>query len=116
MIAENRYAASEPAVVRIKWKGKTTDEFVFKPKLYVLAVGVSQYRDKTLNLRYAAKDARDFVEAMKKQKGGLYRDVETTLLTDDQAVKDNILDGLEWLQRQTTAKETRRPCFCPATA
>ena len=106
VIAENRYAASEPAVVRIKWKGKTTDEFAFKPKLYVLAVGVSQYLDKTLNLRYAAKDARDFVEAMKKQKGGLYRDVETTLLTDDQAVKDNILDGLEWLQRQTTAKDT----------
>ncbi len=106
VIAENRYAASEPAVVRIKWKGKTTDEFVFKPKLYVLAVGVSQYRDKTLNLRYAAKDARDFVDAMKKQKGGLYRDVETTLLTDEQAVKDNILDGLEWLQRQTTAKDT----------
>ena len=106
VIAENRYAASEPAVVRIKWKGKTTDEFVFKPKLYLLAVGVSQYQDKTLNLRYAAKDARDFVDAMKKQKGGLYRDVETTLLTDDQAVKDNILDGLEWLQRQTTAKDT----------
>jgi uncharacterized caspase-like protein len=31
--------------------------------------------------------------------------VEVRLLTDDQATKGNILDGLEWLQRQVTAKD-----------
>ena len=105
LIAENRYAVSEPAVVRIKWKGKAAEEFVIKPKLYVLAVGVSQYKDKSMNLRYAAKDAQDFARVMEKQEGGLYRDVEIQLLTDAKAEKGDILDGLEWLQRQTTSKD-----------
>lgn len=32
----------------------------------------------------------------------MYRDVETKLLTDAQATRDNILDGLDWIQRATT--------------
>ena len=43
-----------------------------KPRLYVLAVGVSDYRAQELTLRYAAKDAGDFAQAMQAQKGGLY--------------------------------------------
>jgi WD40 repeat protein len=105
LIAENQYGASEPALVSIKWKGRSNDEFVIKPKLYMLAVGVSRYKDKSLKLRYAAKDAVDMAGIMKKQKGGLYRDVEIKLLTDRDADKDNILDGLEWLQRETTSKD-----------
>ena len=105
VIAENRFAASEPASVRVKWKGRAAEEFVAKPKLYVLAVGVSAYQDTTLKLRYAAKDAADFAAVMANQKGGLYRDVESKVLTDASANKDNILDGLEWLQRQTTSKD-----------
>ena len=42
VIAENRNAASEPSTIRLYWRGKATqDEFVIKPKLYILAVGVS---------------------------------------------------------------------------
>jgi WD40 repeat protein len=106
IIAENRYAASEPATVRVKWAGaKTQDAFVIKPKLYVLAVGVSNYQDKTLSLGFAAKDAKDFAEAMLKQKGGLYRDVVEKVLTDETATKGNVLDGLEWIQSETTSKD-----------
>jgi len=111
VIAENRYAASEPATVRLRWKGKTTapanatEEFVIKPKLYVLAVGVSKYQDSNLTLNYAAKDANDFAGAMEKQKGGLYREVSVKVLTDEKANKNEILDGLEWIQKETTAKD-----------
>jgi len=111
VIAENRYAASEPATVRLKWKGRTiapantTEEFVIKPKLYVLAVGVSKYQDSNLTLNYAAKDASDFAGAMEKQKGGLYREVSVKVLTDEKANKNEILDGLEWIQKETTAKD-----------
>jgi len=31
--------------------------------------------------------------------------VEVKLLTDEHATKDEILDGLDWLQRQTTSKD-----------
>jgi hypothetical protein len=43
IIAENRNAASEPATVSLKWSKKAKeDEFTIKPKLYVLAIGVSK--------------------------------------------------------------------------
>ncbi|MEW6162696.1 MAG: caspase family protein [Nitrospirota bacterium] len=106
IIAENRYSASEPAIARLKWAGVTKkEEFTIKPKLYVLAVGVSRYSDKNLTLGFAAKDAIDFASAIVKQKDGLYRDVVVKTITDEKATKDEILDGLEWLQKEATSKD-----------
>jgi WD40 repeat protein len=107
IIAENRRAVSEPATVRLRWKGAAAakEEFQIKPKLYVLAVGVSQYQDAELRLGLAAKDALDFSAAWTEQKGQLYSGVEAKVLADAQATKGNILDGLEWLQRQVTQKD-----------
>jgi WD40 repeat protein len=106
IIAENRYAASVPATIRLRWQGAPApDDFVVKPKLYVLAVGVSRYQNASLTLDFAAKDAQDFTAALRHQHGKLYRDVEVRLLTDAEAHREAILDGLEWLQRQTTSKD-----------
>ena len=110
LIAENQYASSVASVVRLRWRG-ATESTLIKPKLYILAVGVAQYRDPARNLGYPAKDARDFVAAMRLQQGGLYRQVEVRLLTDQQATKDNILDGLEWVQRQTTSRDVAMVFF-----
>jgi WD40 repeat protein len=106
VIAENRHVASEPATIRLRWKGAAAkDEFEIKARLYVLAVGVSNYQDPDMRLDLAAKDALDFGAAWNEQKGRLYSGVEARVLTDAQATKGNILDGLEWLQRQVTAKD-----------
>ncbi|HZS10048.1 MAG TPA: caspase family protein [Blastocatellia bacterium] len=106
ILAENRYASSVPATIRLKWRGKTeTDEFVIKPKLYVLAVGISRYANKDLTLGFAAKDARDIAATMQKQNGGLYRDVVVRVLTDEKATKDDILDGFDWIRKETTSKD-----------
>jgi uncharacterized caspase-like protein len=35
----------------------------------------------------------------------LYREVVEKVLTDEQATKDDILDGLDWIQKQTTSKD-----------
>ena len=79
--------------------------FAIRPKLYVLTVGVSACRDPRLRLTYPAKDATDLAQLLAKQRGTLYRDVETKALVDQQATKGNILDSLEWLQRQATAHD-----------
>jgi uncharacterized caspase-like protein len=104
IIAENRYAASEPATATLRWGG-TADIQVGKPKLYVLAIGISRYEETRLSLGLAAKDAEDFAAALQRQQGSLYREVAVRLLTDAMATKGNILDGLEWLERQTTSKD-----------
>jgi WD40 repeat protein len=107
VIAENRNATSEPVTVRLRWKGVVAakEEFQIKPKLYVLAIGISEYQDAELRLGLAAKDALDFALAWNDQKGRMYSGVEVRSFTDGQATKGNILDGLEWLQRQVTQKD-----------
>ena len=106
VIAENRYAASVPATVRIIWTGRARqDDFVIKPKLYILAIGVSSYDEKDISLQFPAKDARDFAIAMNMQSGGLYRDIIVKVLTDGKATKGNILDALDWIQHETTSKD-----------
>lgn len=50
-----------------------------KPEMYIVSLGVSDYADDTLDLQYAAKDARDVAAAFEKHSG--YR-VRTLTLTD----------------------------------
>jgi uncharacterized caspase-like protein len=78
---------------------------LLKPKLYVLSVGVSKYANPAFNLDLPAKDARDFADALSRQKGLLYSDVQVRLLIDADATKENVLDGLDWLQHQITARD-----------
>ena len=108
LFAENRNGVSTPAVLRVNWAGAKPPpkkELQFRPKLYVLAVGVSKYANPDFNLGLAAKDARDFAAAFRRQKGVLYEDVQVRLLTDDNATRDDIADGLEWLKREVTARD-----------
>lgn len=75
------------------------------PRLFVLSIGVSQYKSAELTLRYAAHDARDVAALFREQKGGLYGDVEVHLLTDGDATRNRVLDELEWLARQTAPQD-----------
>lgn len=105
LFAENKNGVSVPATVRLAWAGgkvAAEQKLDIKRKLYVLAVGVSKYKNPDYNLGLAAKDAADFVQVLKKQKGGLYGDVQVRLLTDDKASRDDVVDGLEWLKNQVT--------------
>ena len=115
VFAESRNGVSTPAIVSVKWSGARPAETsptntgkpdrLLAPKLYVLAVGMSKYRNASYNLDFAAKDANDFSRAMSLQKGSLYRDVEVRVLTDGRATKDDVLDGLEWLKREVTSRD-----------
>lgn len=103
VIAENRFTASVPATVRLRWKGaEPSEEVALKPKLYVLSIGISKYANPQYDLRFAAKDANDFAAFWRAQKGSLYRDVEVRVLADQQATKDEVLDGLDWIRKETT--------------
>ena len=104
VLAQNQHGWSEPAEVRVKWKGQAQTNLL-KPTLYVLAIGVSDYQNDGYDLNFAAKDAKDFVATMQAQKGGLYKDVVVKILTDADATKDNILDGLDWIQRECTSRD-----------
>jgi len=105
LTARNRHNESAASLLRVYRKVAAPADAAPKPKLYVLAVGVGDYEKVRPRLKYPAKDAQDFAEVMKRQAGGLYREVEVKLLTDAKATKDEILDGLEWLQKQVTGRD-----------
>jgi WD40 repeat protein len=103
VIAYNRNGAGEPATVQVKWRGPGTEP---KLNLYVLAIGVSNYKDANVRLKFAAKDAADFVALAKAQQGGLYEKVITYSprgsLQDGDATREAVLDGLDWISRSVT--------------
>lgn len=107
VLAENDNGTSPEANLFLKWSAPvvTKEEFVYKPKLYVLAIGVSDYNNTELKLGFAAKDAGDFSGTLAKQKGVLYADVIIRKLVNKEATKDAITDGLEWIQQQTGQKD-----------
>jgi WD40 repeat protein len=70
-----------------------------EPHLYILAVGIDQYEDTGVNLKYAVKDARDIEEKIKDQAATLYtpRNIHHELLTDREATKVNITKKIDAL-------------------
>jgi len=100
IVAQNEFGASVPATVELK-----RSMHIFKPSLYVLAIGVSNYDQPDLHLQFPAKDASDFAQALMRQAGQLYESVDVKLLTDRRATADNIREGLYWLQTQTTNRD-----------
>ena len=106
IIASSGDLVGEPASVRLKYAGRKADEAeLIKPKLYAVVIGVSDYVEPGLRLGYAAADARGVAEALQRQKGGLYRDVEVRPLVDRDATRLAVIDALEWLDAQVTSRD-----------
>ncbi|GIW44486.1 MAG: hypothetical protein KatS3mg077_1768 [Candidatus Binatia bacterium] len=81
-----------PAVGAVAWAQSPADA---RARLWVLAVGVSQYAQPALRLRFAAGDARALAGALEKQAGGaLYESVHTRVLVDEQVTREAILEGM----------------------
>ena len=71
-----------------------------QPNLYVLAIGISKYKESKYKLGYADKDADDFVKAWKAQEGLMYGKVVTKVVVNEEATVNGIEDAFEWLKGQ----------------
>lgn len=67
-----------------------------EPKLYILSIGINKYKDPTINLKYAVKDARDIVERIIKQSATIYKpeNIHYNIITDENATKIDILNSI----------------------
>lgn len=112
LIARDRFGFSEPLVISIEAApvqkppdppapAKAAPPARRLPRLLVLAVGISEFRQADYNLVLAAKDARDFTAAVSRQKGALYSEVATRVLVNREATRNAILEGLRWLTDST---------------
>ncbi|MBI3584660.1 MAG: caspase family protein [Nitrospinae bacterium] len=73
-----------------------------EPHLYILSIGIDQYRDSTINLKYAVKDSTDIKERLIRQASTLYKpqNIHNIMLKDSEATKDNILGRIGELSKQ----------------
>jgi uncharacterized caspase-like protein len=69
--------------------------------VYVVGIGVSEYKDKAYNLRYAAKDANDLLNAYKaiEQRPQRKNNVHVLDLTNQKATRPEILKAKDWLKQ-----------------
>jgi WD40 repeat protein len=70
-----------------------------EPHLYIVAVGIDNYRDASINLKHAAKDARDFLGKLNRVTTTLYKpeNVHIVSLVDSKAGKQAILNTIQEL-------------------
>lgn len=104
VLASNGYSESRKST-RIYYetpKSVTKTEVVL-PNLWILSIGINKYRDhKISSLSYAASDADAIVAAFKKQKGKLFRDINSLIINDNSPIKptaDNILDNFNYVKK-----------------
>jgi len=102
VVASHDKASSEPEFRKIIYHAPKPPEL---PKLLLFAVGISEYQDQRLRLNYAAGDARAVVEIFKSQEGVLFQEVKVRALTDAQATRPAIIEGIDWLEREGTQKD-----------
>src|SRR5262249_4997609 len=100
-MAESPVSKGMSAPVEVTRTGAKDDEL---PNLYVLAVGVSAYPG-PLALNYAHRDAIVLEQTLRERAGGVFRKVETRLLTEDKATRRGVAEGLVWLKEVMTARD-----------
>lgn len=66
-------------------------------RLFIVSVGVSEYKDTLYNLEYAAKDAEDFSQTL--GTNSYYKSVEKMVLVNEQVTRENLLALREFLSQ-----------------
>ena len=111
VLASNRHGAAEPVTIRVR-RPVSAGPPVGQPSLvagggiryktlYVFAAGISRYPNLPADaqLVFPSKDARDFVSAIgHEQARKLYDKAEVRVLSDNEATRAAVIDGLRWLR------------------
>ncbi|MEN7547877.1 caspase family protein [Rapidithrix thailandica] len=80
-------------------------DYIEKPNLYLLSIGVSQFKNSEYNLTYADADAKAVARMYQQQRGRLYNHIYTKELLNEQATQQNILKQFKWLEEQATPSD-----------
>jgi WD40 repeat protein len=108
VVVKNRLATSEPETIEARRLGGAGGvEKILRPNLYVLSIGISHYDSGggLPALRFADADARSVSDVLTKQAGKLYGRVQARTLTEAQASRSNVLEGLRWLKSNATQSD-----------
>ena len=77
-----------------------------KPDMHILAVGISEYRDRNIRLLSPSDDAVALASALKTTGSTLYGKVYASVLTNDRATRENIIKSMEELAQKVKKSDT----------
>ncbi len=72
---------------------------------HILAVGINEYQNQSLNLNYAKTDASSFATQMKEQGEAIYANVQLHQIYDRDATKENILQRIKELEDEISVND-----------
>ena len=99
VIASTKRATSAPYVVEVISEAPS----LVKPELYVVGIGVAEYENADLRLRYSDDDVLGTIAALERQQAaGMYKQVHVTKLIDSDATEKNIRRALAKLKKDVT--------------
>ncbi|QHI38055.1 hypothetical protein IMCC3317_34390 [Kordia antarctica] len=68
------------------------------PRLVILGIGISKYKDSSRNLDYAHKDIKDITNIFLKQRNVLFSEIKVDTLINNNATRDNIVGKIDEIQ------------------
>jgi WD40 repeat protein len=85
---------SAPETRKIKYVNPKPE----KPNLFFLGIGIKGYKNLEPGLEFADKDAEELAKLLSSlNESPLFKKVETRVLPNEQATRENILLGIKWL-------------------
>jgi len=88
---------SSPERIVVSYKGGE-----LTTNLYILAIGIDQYKNSKYNLNYAVTDATALADFIKSKGAGIFSIIDTKVLTDLEATKTNIIAELNRISQKIT--------------
>ena len=94
VVAESDVSNGQSDEIEIIYEVQRTAE----PRLYALLVGVADYEDESLRLKYAADDAQLLEQVLRDKAARAFAGIEVQRFVDRKATKQAFLGGLKWLK------------------
>jgi WD40 repeat protein len=107
VVAGNQFNESSPLSFDVERTGGPQElERIYKPDLYLLSVGISDYGSPHLApLSYAHLDASAVAESLEKHNKTIFRSIDASVLTEKRASRSNILAQLQSIANKAEQKD-----------
>ena len=109
LTGENRFRATAFSRARTEAHSFELRVFLEAPQptttLYILGVGINQYKNPKYSLNYARKDAEGVVDALQRRGKAIFKTLEVTTLYDRQATRARLVDALQSIGARAQAED-----------
>lgn len=90
---------------KLKFKVQYSGASAANPKLYLLTIGINEYKNPKYNLNYALADANGVETLIKEKSSSIFENVVTYTIRNNEATKANILKALDDIRSKSQEQD-----------